>query len=60
MNENLKELEEKLLFFQEKLSLTEVKIKIIDSSRTGVHFDEDLRSYILNYNKQDVDYALAH
>jgi len=60
MDENLQELEKKLLFFQEKLSLTDVNIRIKNSSRTGVHFDEDLDCYILNYNDRRIDYFIAH
>lgn len=60
MDENLQELEQKLLFFQEKLSLADVNIRIRNSSRTGVHFNEALRRYVINYNDRGLDYFLAH
>lgn len=60
MDENLQELKQKLLHFQEKLSLTDVKVRIRNSSRTSIHFDENLGCYILNYNDRGIDYFLAH
>jgi len=60
MNENLEELEQKLLFFKEKLSLMDIELRIRISNRTGVHFDENLDYYIINYKDQGIDYALAH
>lgn len=60
MDENLEELKHKLSLFQEKLSLVDVEIRIRNSTRTGIHFDENLDSYILNYNDQGIDYGLAH
>ncbi|KKL88944.1 hypothetical protein LCGC14_1919650 [marine sediment metagenome] len=56
----MQELERKLLFFQNKLGLTDLNVEIRNSRRTGVHFDDDLGSYLINYNETGLDYFLAH
>lgn len=60
MGRDQQEIEQKLSFFQEKMSLTDVNIRIRNSSRTGIHFDESLNYYIINYNDRGIDYFLAH
>ena len=60
MNKKSDGLEQKLIFFKEKLDLGDIELIIRNSIRTGIHFDEDIDCYIINYNDQGVDYALAH
>lgn len=60
MNEKLEEIEKKLLFFKEKLSLMDIGIRIKISNKTGVYFDENLDCFIIHYKDQGIDYALAH